>query len=143
MGLFALACRNLPEHLAPDYRFVLATAVLFALTAVPIRMDEGEPDYGASSTQLHVLFVLLAPLPWCWALSNLIAAARRAAENRIAAVSLVCLVGFSVSAVANFLGAAPDTPGLLQRVSFGFFLSWFGALGWLLQTRAAPVVQAD
>lgn len=132
IGLFAIGCRGLPKHLAPDYRLILATALFFALTAVPVRMDQGEPDYKAVSTQLHVLFVLIAPVPWCWALSNLIAAGYRAPDRRTAVVSLVCLFGFSGFVIANVFGAAPSMPGLLQRISFAFFLSWFGAVGWIL-----------
>lgn len=137
IGLFGLGCRGLPKRVAPDYRLMLTTALLFALTAIPISMEGGEPDYGATSTRLHVLFVLLAPLPWCWALWDHAASAYRAADSTVAMVSLVCLAGFSATAGANLLDTVPGMPGALQRVSFGFFLSWFGIMGWILMRRRA------
>lgn len=142
LALFALQARKLPTEIGLDYRLLLACAALFAMNAVPIQMgSDGDPDMHAVTSRIHFMFAMLTPLPWLIALSKLIRVANYFRRRDLTILSGICLVGFSIFALAGIFRMIPGMPGLLQRLSFLFFLFWFALAGWLL-SQSTPDTHA-
>lgn len=107
-----------------------AAAAMFALTGLPIEMGaDGNPDMASWLTRVHLVPVLIAPLPWLWVVVRLTRISSSAPTTPLRIVSAVSLAMFAVVGVVRFGGLFPEVPGLLQRATIAVFLGWYAASG--------------
>ncbi|MFA6157851.1 DUF998 domain-containing protein [Mesorhizobium sp.] len=136
LALFAVGYRARMGERAVGYKSIMLTALLFMMTAVPMEMGaDGDPDMGSKLTRLHLVFVMLAPIPWLWALIGI---ARRYVDGTPRALALASAAAFlGVVGVTIFLMADRtfQAPGLVQRASFVLFLGWFAAAPYLMRNQ--------
>jgi hypothetical protein len=140
LALFAHGYRSRLGRGAPGSTALVVTAVLFALTAVPLEIGaDGNPDMASGMTQVHLVFVLLAPLPWLWAATRISWLGRRGPRVGLALASGLAAAGLVVITALSFAQALPEAPGLLQRASFVVFLGWYAVAALLLGNEERPV----
>ncbi|GAB1406554.1 hypothetical protein MASR1M8_04730 [Thermomonas brevis] len=112
---------------------LLLVGLCIALAAVPIAMaPDGDPDWGAPITRVHVLFTQLGLLPWALALFAIMRRHRDPAFRGLALISLLALLAFLGVIVLFGMGVGSGVPGLMQRLWFAVLLGWFAVAGlWL------------
>ena len=144
---FANSYRAVLKERAHGSVLLLVTALLFVGTATPMTMTLGtnpNPDYSALSTQAHLFFVASATIVWL--LGQFFIICRRT-PRPLKCLSIGVLTATGCLFLAAGLGAFAGAPGLVQRINFGLFFSWYllAAL-FLLGTKlrdAQPGTPAD
>jgi len=106
-------------------------------TAFPLEIGaDGDPDLGSTLTRIHLLFVLLAPVPWWWAALSLAGRWRQPRWRGLASASALAAVALLVLTGLGMARAWPEVPGLLQRASFLVFLGWYAVAACMLPVPA-------
>lgn len=135
VSLFALGWRHAAPASGAGWRGLLLSALLFIGISVPITVVDGSPDMSATNTQVHLMFVLLSPLPWLWVVGAAIVRFFRLGWKLAAVACAVMLGSFVLLMVAQFAQFLPDTPGWLQRAGIGLYLGWHALLALILLRR--------
>lgn len=144
---FAVGYRAILKERAHGWILLLVTALLFVGTATPLTMTLGanpNPDLSTTLTRTHLFFAVSAPVVWLLGLLSIIF---RRAPKPLKWLSMGILVAIGCLFLAVALGAFSSSPGLVQRIIFGLFFSWYMlAAAFLLrmeQSDAQQVAAAD
>lgn len=122
---FAAGYRAVLKERAHGWILLLVTALLFVGTATPMTMTSGanpNPDYSTVLTRIHLFFAVSAPAVWL--LGQFFIICRRVPKPlKWLSVGVVMAIGCLFLTAA--LGAFAGSPGLVQRIVFGLFFSWY------------------
>lgn len=136
LALFAVGYRVRMGERAVGYKSILLTALLFAMTASPMEMAaDGDPDMESRLTQLHLVFVMLAPIPWLLAMIGIARRYFDGTQKALALASAVAFLGVVGITILMMVDRTLQAPGLVQRASFAIFLGWFAVAPYLLPDR--------
>lgn len=139
---FAVGYRAILKEQAHGWILLLVAALLFVGTATPLTMTLGanpDPDYSAISTQIHLFFAVGAPVVWLLGQFYIIC---RRLPKPLKWLSIGVLIATGCLFLAPALGAFAGSPGLVQRIFFGLFFSWYVlAAVFLLRTKQRDVQQ--
>lgn len=142
MAMFAVGYRSIIGEQAAGYKALLITALFFALTALPIAMRaDGDPDRESSYTMVHLVFVMLVPAPWLWAMISIFQRYRKGPFRVLAIISIFAFIVLTALTAYRMLGPDTNVPGLWQRASFAVFLGWYAIAAFLLQSARQSDLQ--
>ena len=122
---FAFGYRGILKERSYGWIFLLVTALLFIGTATPLTMTPGanpNPDYSAISTRIHLFFAVGSLVVWLLGQFFIIF---RPAPKPLKWLNIGVLVAIGCLFLAAALGAFEGSPGLVQRINFGLFCSWY------------------
>lgn len=111
--------------------FLLAlSGLLFAATSIPIVMGtDGDPDYSATMTQIHLGFTQFAPIPWLIAMISYVGRVCNRDFRYLAILSAMAMSAILIVMFAAFSGIFNGQPGVFQRALFAIYLGWFASVG--------------
>ncbi|MCG6118773.1 MAG: DUF998 domain-containing protein [Aquimonas sp.] len=135
IGLFAIGWRHASPLSGAGWRGLLFSALLFIGIGVPITVVDGSPDMSTINTQVHLMFVLLSPLPWLAVVGAAIVRFHRLGWTWAAVACALTLAAFVLIMVAQVAQVLPDAPGWLQRAGIGLYLGWHAVLALVLLGR--------
>jgi hypothetical protein len=144
---FAVGYKSVLKERAHGWILLLVTALLFIGTATPLTMTPGadpNPDYSALLTRTHLFFAVSAPIVWLAGLFFITCLRTPKSLKWLSAGVVVALGGLFL---ATALGAFAGSPGLVQRMVFALFFSWYALAAMFLigmkQGDAQHVVAAE
>ena len=107
----------------------------------PAEMKDGSPLMASAWTMAHVIMSFVSGFPWIVASAILVLHVKRSAHWKHLAGACLILSFLSIaSLLTNIAGRGlpflSENPGLVQRIAFAFYFSWFLIVGFLFANNS-------